>query len=181
MPEKKKPPRFTLKKLVQRLHIREPAQHVYSLLGYRWEDTPWPSIPFGQLRDFSTSMAPVPVVVSLATLVWADIACRHYWLALTGSPFLSWVIFSWLWDDKLFLLCSRYPSNLQAFSQSRLPGPWDSSRAGKRMKLSQPETWERELSLWGNKASVWEELIGTVTLTITPSSVLPCLCLSILD
>ncbi|XP_045678527.1 telomerase protein component 1 isoform X1 [Phyllostomus hastatus] len=87
VPEKKKPPRFTLKKLVQRLHIQEPAQLVHSLLGY------------------------------------------------------------------------RYPSNLQAFSRSRLPGPWDSSRAGKRMKLSQPETWERELSLRGNKASVWEELI----------------------
>nr|XP_014699987.2 telomerase protein component 1 isoform X2 [Equus asinus] len=87
VPEKKKQPRFTLKKLVQRLHIKEPAQHVQALLGY------------------------------------------------------------------------RYPSNLQAFSRSHLPGPWDSSRAGKRMKLSQPETWERELSLRGNKASVWEELI----------------------
>nr|XP_028707188.1 telomerase protein component 1 isoform X3 [Macaca mulatta] len=85
--EKKNPPRFTLKKLVQRLHIHEPAQHVQALLGY------------------------------------------------------------------------RYPSNLQLFSRSRLPGPWDSSRAGKRMKLSRPETWERELSLRGNKASVWEELI----------------------
>uniref|UniRef100_M3Z351 Telomerase associated protein 1 n=1 Tax=Mustela putorius furo TaxID=9669 RepID=M3Z351_MUSPF len=87
VPEKKKQPRFTLKKLVQRLHIREPAQHVQALLGY------------------------------------------------------------------------RYPSSLQTFSRSRLPGPWDSSRAGKRMKLPQPETWERELSLRGNKASVWEELI----------------------
>lgn len=37
------------------------------------------------------------------------------------------------------------------------------------MKLSRPETWDRELSLRGNKASVWEELIGTVTLTITLS------------
>ncbi|XP_066199241.1 telomerase protein component 1 [Saccopteryx leptura] len=87
VPEKKDPPRFTLKKLVQRLHIQEPVQHVRALLG------------------------------------------------------------------------CRYPSNLQAFSRSRLPGPWDSSRAGKRMKLSQPETWERELSLRGNKASVWEQLI----------------------
>uniref|UniRef100_A0A8C9PQQ8 Telomerase associated protein 1 n=1 Tax=Spermophilus dauricus TaxID=99837 RepID=A0A8C9PQQ8_SPEDA len=87
VPEKKNQPRFTLKKLVQRLHIHEPAQHVQALLGY------------------------------------------------------------------------RYPSNLQLFSRSGLPGPWDSSRAGKRMKLSRPETWERELSLRGNKASVWEELI----------------------
>ncbi|KAG3261475.1 telomerase associated protein 1, transcript variant X1 [Ictidomys tridecemlineatus] len=87
VPEKKNQPRFTLKKLVQRLHIHEPAHHVQALLGY------------------------------------------------------------------------RYPSNLQLFSRSGLPGPWDSSRAGKRMKLSRPETWERELSLRGNKASVWEELI----------------------
>ncbi|XP_051678544.2 telomerase protein component 1 isoform X2 [Oryctolagus cuniculus] len=84
---KKLPPRFTLKKLVQRLRIKEPAELVQALLGY------------------------------------------------------------------------RYPSNLQLFSRSRLPGPWDSRRAGKRMKLSRPETWERELSLRGNKASVWEELI----------------------
>ncbi|XP_007949412.1 telomerase protein component 1 [Orycteropus afer afer] len=87
VPEKKDQPRFTLKKLVQRLHIQKPAQHVQALLGY------------------------------------------------------------------------RYPSNIEQFSQSRLPGPWDPSRAGKRMKLSQPETWERDLSLRGNKASVWEELI----------------------
>ncbi|XP_057579321.1 telomerase protein component 1 isoform X2 [Hippopotamus amphibius kiboko] len=87
MSEKKSEPRFTLKKLVQRLHIHEPAQLVQALLG------------------------------------------------------------------------CRYPPNLQAFSRSRLPGPWDSSRAGKRMKLARPETWERELSLRGNKAFIWEELI----------------------
>ncbi|XP_037358827.1 telomerase protein component 1 [Talpa occidentalis] len=87
VPERKSPPRFTLKKLVQRLHIREPAQHVQALLG------------------------------------------------------------------------CRYPPTLEVFSQSHLPGPWDSSKAGKRMKLSQLETWERELSLRGNTASVWEELI----------------------
>lgn len=60
----------------------------------------------------------------------------------------------------LFLLCPRYPSDLQRFSRSRLPGPWDPSRAGKRMKLLRPETWEREVSLRGNRAAVWEELIG---------------------
>ncbi|KAM9715164.1 telomerase protein component 1 isoform 1-T1 [Dama dama] len=87
--EKKSEQRFTLKKLVQRLHIHEPAQLVQALLG------------------------------------------------------------------------CRYPSNLQAFSRSHLPGPWDSSRAGKRMKLARPETWERELSLRGNKATVWEELIDS--------------------
>ncbi|KAM4881527.1 telomerase protein component 1 [Thomomys bottae] len=87
VPKKNNQPRFTLKKLVQRLHISKPAQHVQALLGY------------------------------------------------------------------------RYPSSLQQFSQSHLPGPWDSSKAGQRMKLSRPETWERVLSLRGNKASVWEDLI----------------------
>ncbi|XP_029397594.1 telomerase protein component 1 [Mus pahari] len=87
VPEKKRPPRFTLKKLVEHLHIHEPAQHVQALLGY------------------------------------------------------------------------RYPATLELFSRSHLPGPWDSSRAGQRMKLRRPETWERELSLRGNQASVWEELI----------------------
>ncbi|XP_042557018.1 telomerase protein component 1 [Dipodomys spectabilis] len=87
VPKKNSQPKFTLKKLVQRLHINKPAEHVQALLGY------------------------------------------------------------------------RYPSSLQQFSQSHLPGPWDSSRAGQRMKLSRPETWERELSLRGNKASVWEDLI----------------------
>ncbi|GCC45869.1 hypothetical protein chiPu_0030127, partial [Chiloscyllium punctatum] len=54
-----------------------------------------------------------------------------------------------------------YPSDLQSFARSRLPGPWDSRRSGKRMKLQLPESWERELSLHGNRAEVWERLIGT--------------------
>lgn len=33
--EGKSLPRFTLKKLVERLHIHEPAHHVQALLGYR--------------------------------------------------------------------------------------------------------------------------------------------------
>lgn len=35
VPGGKSLPRFTLKKLVERLHIHEPAQHVQALLGYR--------------------------------------------------------------------------------------------------------------------------------------------------
>uniref|UniRef100_A0A5F8GAK5 Telomerase associated protein 1 n=1 Tax=Monodelphis domestica TaxID=13616 RepID=A0A5F8GAK5_MONDO len=88
-PVKKKPSDFTLKKLIKRLHIRDPVQNVKALLG------------------------------------------------------------------------CRYPSDLQSFSRSRLPGPWDSSRAGTRMKLPQPETWERVLSQQGNTASVWEGLIDS--------------------
>ena len=40
-----------------------------------------------------------------------------------------------------------------------LPGQFESARAGKRMKLPVPETWETFLSEKGNKASTWEELI----------------------
>ncbi|XP_059497803.1 telomerase protein component 1 [Stegostoma tigrinum] len=57
------------------------------------------------------------------------------------------------------LLGRRYPADLQSFSRSRLPGPWDSRRAGKRMKFELPESWERQLSLHGNTAAVWEQLI----------------------
>ncbi|XP_067833090.1 telomerase protein component 1-like, partial [Heptranchias perlo] len=57
------------------------------------------------------------------------------------------------------LLGRRYPSDLQSFARSRLPGPWDSRWAGKRMKLRVPETWERQLSLHGNTPRAWEELM----------------------
>ena len=55
----------------------------------------------------------------------------------------------------------RYPSTPEEFYASRLPGTWDQDRAGKRMKLPTPETWETQVSLKGNKASTWEGLIGT--------------------
>lgn len=48
----------------------------------------------------------------------------------------------------------------EEFYKSRLPGTWESERAGKRMKLPVPETWETQVSLKGNKAKTWEDLIG---------------------
>ncbi|XP_069507845.1 telomerase protein component 1 isoform X2 [Ambystoma mexicanum] len=59
------------------------------------------------------------------------------------------------------LLGCRYPTDLQTFSRSRLPGPWDPQLSGKRMKLKLPDTWERQLSLLGNIPSIWEELIDS--------------------
>lgn len=135
-----------------RLQVGRYTLNVHSI----WE-TPWLFYIYG----------PNPCSSDPSNISLGSCGLETWLTSLTGSPFLSWVIFSWLWNDKLFLLRFRYPSNLQVFSRSRLPGPWDSGRAGKRMKLSRPETWERELSLRGNKASIWEELIGTVTLTIT--------------
>lgn len=55
----------------------------------------------------------------------------------------------------------RYPATLEEFYQSRLPGIFDPDRANKRMKLPTPETWETQVSLKGNKASTWEDLIGS--------------------
>uniref|UniRef100_A0A8C2CVQ4 TROVE domain-containing protein n=1 Tax=Cyprinus carpio TaxID=7962 RepID=A0A8C2CVQ4_CYPCA len=78
---------FSLKKMIKRLHIKEPAEHVMAILG------------------------------------------------------------------------KKYPSDLKAFSRSGLSGVWERERAGKQMKLKQPDTWECKLSQEGNKAATWEKLI----------------------
>ncbi|XP_056599066.1 telomerase protein component 1 isoform X2 [Triplophysa dalaica] len=57
------------------------------------------------------------------------------------------------------ILGKKYPSDAQSFSRSGLSGVWDRERAGERMKLKQPFTWERMLSQEGNKAATWEKLI----------------------
>ncbi|XP_038859161.1 telomerase protein component 1 [Salvelinus namaycush] len=88
----KKQSEFSLKKMIKRLHIKEPAQHVLAILG------------------------------------------------------------------------KRYPGDPKAFSRSGLSGVWDRERAGQRMKLKQPDTWERKLSQEGNKASTWEKLIDSNSL-----------------
>ena len=54
----------------------------------------------------------------------------------------------------------RYPLTLEEFYQKRLPGTFDETKAGKRMKLAVPETWETQVSLKGNNAKTWEDLIG---------------------
>ena len=57
------------------------------------------------------------------------------------------------------LVGKKYPEDAEAFRKSRLPGLWDQDRAGKRMKLPTPETWETQVSTKGNKASTWQDLI----------------------
>ena len=49
---------------------------------------------------------------------------------------------------------------MEEFYKSKLPDTFDEARAGKRMKLPVPETWETQVSLRGNKAEVWQDLIG---------------------
>ena len=62
-------------------------------------------------------------------------------------------------EHVMCLIGKSYPEDPEAFRRSRLPGTWDQDRAGKRMKLATPETWETQVSLKGNKAGTWEELI----------------------
>jgi hypothetical protein len=61
-------------------------------------------------------------------------------------------------------LLSRYPSTLEEFYKCRLPDTWEEEKAGKRMKLPTPETWETQVSLKGNKAATWEDLLGEETI-----------------
>ncbi|CAL8343221.1 unnamed protein product [Merluccius merluccius] len=88
----KKQKEFNMKKMIARLHIKEPAQHVMAILG------------------------------------------------------------------------KKYPADVKQFIHSGLSGEWDRKRAGQRMKLRQPETWERLLSQQGNKAATWEQLIDNKSL-----------------
>lgn len=55
---------------------------------------------------------------------------------------------------------SRYPSDLKTFTHSGLTGAWNRERAGQRMRLKEPNTWEQLLSREGNKSATWEKLIG---------------------
>ncbi|KAI4809966.1 hypothetical protein KUCAC02_018817 [Chaenocephalus aceratus] len=57
------------------------------------------------------------------------------------------------------ILGKKYPADANIFNRSGIKGSWDREKAGTRMKLKEPETWERLLSREGNKASTWEKLI----------------------
>lgn len=64
-------------------------------------------------------------------------------------------------DTVCSIIGVRYPATEEEFKATSLAtaGAFDSSRAGKRMKIPKPVTWETELSARGNSAQVWEELI----------------------
>jgi len=53
----------------------------------------------------------------------------------------------------------KYPATQEDFVKSHLPGEFDATRAGKRMKLPTPETWETQVSAKGNRHTTWEELM----------------------
>lgn len=57
------------------------------------------------------------------------------------------------------LLGKKYPMTETEFAVSGLYGKFDPAKAGQRMKLPTPETWETMLSEKGNHSSTWEELL----------------------
>lgn len=57
------------------------------------------------------------------------------------------------------LLGKRYPATYEDYLASGLPGIFESEKANKRMRLAIPQTWETQISMRGNKAEVWQELI----------------------
>ena len=57
------------------------------------------------------------------------------------------------------ILGKKYPEDSQTFYQSRLPGMFDETKAGQRMKLATPETWETQVSAKGNVSKTWEDLL----------------------
>ena len=57
------------------------------------------------------------------------------------------------------ILGKKYPLDETEFRVLKLPGRFEPERAGNRMKLPVPETWETFLSAKGNTAETWEELI----------------------
>lgn len=65
-------------------------------------------------------------------------------------------------------VCLRYPADLKTFTRSGIKGGFDRERAGQRMKLKQPETWERLLSQEGNTAATWQKLIGLTSRNSDP-------------
>ncbi|KAK2822749.1 hypothetical protein Q5P01_022814 [Channa striata] len=67
-------------------------------------------------------------------------------------------------EHVMAILGKKYPADLEAFTHSGLQGVWDKERAGQRMKLKEPETWDQLLSLEGNKAATWEKLIDKESL-----------------
>ncbi|XP_054623593.1 telomerase protein component 1 isoform X2 [Dunckerocampus dactyliophorus] len=67
-------------------------------------------------------------------------------------------------EHVMAILGRKYPSDLKTFNRSGLTGAWEQERVGQRMKLKEAETWERLLSLEGNKAATWEKLIDSKSL-----------------
>jgi len=82
-------------------------------------------------------------------------------LYISYDPFTLSVYILW----PVYTLCVLYvtysPLTPSVLLLTRIStGTFEEERAGKRMKLPIPETWETQISMRGNKAEVWEQLLG---------------------
>lgn len=108
---------------------------------------------------------PLRSIIESNSIFWilshSHIVTQH---RLNKKTFLKALINIFIIEKKSFLifdLCIfRYPEDLQQFYESGLDGIFDDKMSGKRMKLPVPETWETQISLHGNKAKIWQSLIG---------------------
>lgn len=68
--------------------------------------------------------------------------------------------------EVMCILGKRYPADPDVFAASKLSafGPFKAKLAGKRMKIPTPRTWETEVSMKGNCADVWEDLVKSAKL-----------------
>lgn len=62
-------------------------------------------------------------------------------------------------ENVMSIVGKRYPATEEDFKRTGLHGAFDPKRAGLRMKLPTPETWETAVSAMGNKAETWETLL----------------------
>ena len=68
----------------------------------------------------------------------------HWNISSSKKLFLQKSVFLLL--QKCIFSIFRYPADHEDFFNSRLPGEFDEQKAGKRIKLSVPLTWETQIS-----------------------------------
>ncbi|KAG5501867.1 hypothetical protein JKF63_04137 [Porcisia hertigi] len=145
MPRPGRPQTFTFKQLIRMLHITEPAYIVCCLLGKRYPEN---EADFRSMRLHLTDPTwkmPEPLKTRIEPSAKGD-------LSATGTSGRAHV--------------SRDRSEIEDKGEGHggdagLPFcVFDARRAGQRMRLPVPETWETLLSQEGNTGRVWDALIS---------------------
>nr|CCM16396.1 hypothetical protein, conserved [Leishmania guyanensis] len=139
-----RPRTFTFKQLIRILHITEPAYIVCCLLGKRY---PTNEDDFRRMKLHLTDPTWKPP--SLKTRVASSAKGGHSSKDTDGRAVIS---------------NSGDVQEEDESHQEKAELPFcvfDARRAGQRMRLPVPETWETQLSKEGNTGRVWDELISS--------------------
>ncbi len=133
-------PMLTLKQMIRQLHIAAPVVSVMSLLGIS-------HLPY-------VSFVRIVLIYSKAKSLYSLLFPSF----LLCSSFILLSVFSFLSCSSILLIRilyfdvgKKYPERESEFVTMGLPGKFEPEKAGKRMKLPTPETWETLLSEKGNK------------------------------